>query len=31
MSDVMKTLKCLEECCSLIKGVSEIIQNEVKE
>ena len=31
MNDLMKRLKSLEESCLLIKGVSEIIKNEIKE
>ena len=31
MIDVMKIVESLEQCGSLIEGVSEIIQNEAKE
>ena len=31
MGDIMKTIKCLEESRLLRKGVSEKIQNKVKE
>ena len=31
INDIMKRLKSLEESCLLIKGVSEIIKNEIKE
>ena len=31
MNDIMKRLKSLEESCLLIKGVCEIIKNEIKE
>ena len=31
MDDIKKIFKSLEESCSLIKGLSETIQNEVKE
>ena len=31
MKDIIRIVKSLEDSCFLIKGVSEIIQNEVKE
>ena len=31
MEDIIKIVKSLEDCCLLLKGVSETIQNEAKE